>query len=206
MGRRRFWHRLSSLPDTSFEQSETSQIGNISESFVCLVLMRWMEDENAVSGHNVHMTRQLLLGGKRYNLCSVVVQRGNAHDGHYWSICRHTVTHEMYIFIASIDCCSLQQHWYMSYSWPFYCHTTVIVPHLWLSIANVLKCQSITSYLGCCFPKTCSRSLAYYSHVSLPMMWLVHNFWGTRSQRLNGAVGQGFPCESNGVCWTERPT
>ena len=65
-------------------------------------------------------------------------------DGHYWSICRHTVTHDdtcwvyndaaelkvttkMYIFTASIDCCSLQQHWYMSYSWPFYGRTTVIV-------------------------------------------------------------------------------
>ena len=53
-----------------------------------------MGDENAVSGHNVHMTRQLLIAGKRYNLCSVVVQRGNAHDGHYWSICRHTVNQE----------------------------------------------------------------------------------------------------------------
>ena len=61
---------------------------------LCSVLMRWIEHENAVSGHNVHMTRQLSIGGKRYNLCSGVVQRGNAHDGHYWSICRHTVNQE----------------------------------------------------------------------------------------------------------------
>ena len=42
----------------------------------------------------MHMTRQLKIDDQRYSLCSVVVQRGTAHAGHYWSICRHQVNQE----------------------------------------------------------------------------------------------------------------
>ena len=40
------------------------------------------------------MARQLKIDHQRYSLCSVVIQRGHARAGHYWSICRHTVNQE----------------------------------------------------------------------------------------------------------------
>ena len=42
----------------------------------------------------MRMTRQLKIDHQRYSLCSVVIQRGHARAGHYWSICRHTVNQE----------------------------------------------------------------------------------------------------------------
>ena len=56
--------------------------------------MRWIGDENVVTSHSMHMASQLKIDHQRYSLCSVAVQRGNAHAGHYWSICRHKVNQE----------------------------------------------------------------------------------------------------------------
>ena len=56
---------------------------------LCLVFVREIGEDDLL-----HISRQVKIDDRRYNLYSMVIHRGSVGYGHYWAICRHEVKEE----------------------------------------------------------------------------------------------------------------